>query len=196
MGFIDELAKELRSLRYHGRPLEIEVDARDLRGGEKSWEWIKKGVPLRIEVGPRDVEQGGAVVSRRDKGPKDKTPMKKAELVANVLGILDDMQSGLYAKALAFRKEHTRVIDSRGDFDAFFTPKGGAKGGGEEKAEIHGGFALAHWSGDAEVERELKEKLKVTVRNIPEDMPEAEKPGTCIFTGKPSERRVLFAKAY
>ncbi len=192
MGFIEKLKKELAEVRYHGRPIEVEVDARDIRGGEKSWEWIKKGVPLRIEIGPRDVEQDSAMVSRRDRGPRDKAPMKRAELVANITSILDDMQKGLFDRALAFRKEHTRTIDSRAEFDEFFTPKSK----NEDRAEIHGGFALAHWNGEGAVETELKDKLKVTIRNIPEDLPEAEAPGTCIFTGQPSKRRVLFAKAY
>ncbi len=194
MEFIQGLVAELKAVRYHGRPIEIEIDARDIRGGEKSWEWIKKGVPLRIEVGPRDVEQGSVVVSRRDRGPRDKTPMPRVELVANIATILDDMQAGLLTKAEAFRKEHTRGIDARGDFDAFFTPARGA--GSDEKSEIHGGFALAHWSGDPAIEAELKDKLKVTIRNIPEGVAEADGPGTCIFSGAPSPRRVLFAKAY
>ncbi|MFO0555520.1 MAG: proline--tRNA ligase [Polyangiaceae bacterium] len=190
---IDKLAAELRAQRYHGRPLEIEIDKRDIRGGEKNWDWIKKGIPLRIEVGPRDVDAGTAVVSRRDRGPKDKTSLPMSELVGTVIATLDDMQKGLFDRAVAFRKEHTRRIDSRADFDAFFTPK---RSGDDDRAEIHGGFALSHFVPDAKVEAELKEKLKVTVRNLPDDIDDAREPGTCIFTGRPASRRALFAKSY
>jgi prolyl-tRNA synthetase len=196
MEAVDKLRATLKSIRYHDRLIDVEVDARDIRGGEKSWDWVKKGIPLRIEIGPRDVEAGTVMVARRDKTPRDKQSMKVEELAATITTILDEMQAGLFDRALAYRKEHTRMIDSRGDFDAFFTPKNVKIVGGDERPEIHGGFALAHWSGEASVETELKEKLKVTIRNIPEGIPEAEAPGTCIFTGKPSPRRVLFSKAY
>jgi prolyl-tRNA synthetase len=197
MEFAKSLAAELRGVRYHDRPLEIEVDARDIRGGDKAWEWVKKGVPLRIEIGPRDVESNAVVLSRRDRGPREKETLSRAELVAKITGILDDMQGGLFARALAFRKEHTRVIDSKAELEEFFTPKNKTvSASGDERAEMHGGFALAHWSGDPAVETELKDKLKVTIRNMPEGVPEALDPGTCIFTGKPSPRRVLFAKSY
>jgi prolyl-tRNA synthetase len=196
MGAVDKLKAELRSVRYHDRPIEVEVDTRDIRGGEKNWDWVKKGIPLRVEIGPRDVESGTVMVARRDKSPRDKQSMAVGELVASITTILDEMQSGLYAKALAHRKEHTRVIDTRADFEAFFTPKSVKIVAGDERPEIHGGFALAHWSGDPAIETELKDKLKVTIRNIPEDLPEALGAGTCPFSGQPSPRRVLFAKSY
>jgi len=196
MRFVNELAAELRALRYHDRKLDIEVDNRDIRGGDKAWEWIKKGIPLRIEVGPRDVESASVMVARRDAGPRDKAPMPKSELVARIIGILDEMQSGLHARAKAYRAEHTRTIDNRADFEDFFTPKNVRVVAGDERPEIHGGFALAHFSGDTAIETELREKLKVTVRNVPEDIPEALEPGTCPFSGNPSPRRVLFAKSY
>ncbi len=196
MGAVDKLKAELRAVRYHDRPIEVEVDARDIRGGEKNWDWVKKGIPLRVEIGPRDVESGTVMVARRDRAPRDKQSMPVAELVAKITTILDEMQSGLYERALAYRKEHTRVIDSRGEFDAFFTPKSVKIVAGDERPEIHGGFALAHWCGDPAIETELKDKLKVTIRNIPEGLPEAEGSGTCLFSGKPSPRRVLFSKAY
>ncbi len=196
MRFVTELQRELKSIRYHDRPLEVEIDARDIRGGEKSWDWVKKGIPLRIEVGPRDVESATVMVARRDQAPRDKASMPRTELAARIVAILDEMQAGMLGRAQAFRKENTRNIETRAELDDFFTPKSVKVVGGDERPEIHGGFALAHFSGDAEIETELREKLKVTVRNIPEDIPEALTPGTCIFTGKPSPRRVLFAKSY
>ncbi|MBL8740100.1 MAG: proline--tRNA ligase [Myxococcales bacterium] len=192
MEYVAALVKELKEVRFHDRRITVEVDARDIRGGEKNWDWIKKGVPLRIEVGPRDVESGNVVVSRRDKGTRDKTVMSRAALVTDIVKILDEMQDGLFERALAYRKEHSRFIDSRADFEDFFTPKSK----NAERPEIHGGFAFCHFNLDEKVEAELREKLKVTIRNVPDDVPEAREPGTCIFTGQPSARRVLFSKAY
>ncbi len=183
-----ELAEKIRDQSYDRRGIEVEVDERDLPGGQKSWEWIKKGIPLRIEIGPRDLEKGSVALYRRDQGPKDKTFPIAADLPASLPALLQDIQDGLYEKALALREQHTVEIDNEKDFYAFFTPKNA------DKPEIHGGFALAHFSGSTEVEERLKNELKVTVRCIPRDLPVA--PGKCIFTGEPSKQRVIFAKAY
>lgn len=194
-GYIDELVAELRAQRFGGRDVEIEVDRRDIRGGDKQWEWVKKGVPLRIEIGPRDVDGGTVMVARRDRGPKDKASMPKGELVAKIAEILGDMQKGMLDKARAYRDAAARVIDTRADFDAFFTAK--------NEREIHGGFALSGWCGDTACESAAKEALKVTIRCIPmggfEGAPWAASlsdEGTCVLCGKPSERRVVFAKSY
>jgi len=101
---------------------------------------------------------------------------------------LDEIQDALLERARAFRREHTVRIDTKEDFYDFFTPDN------REKPEIHGGFALCHWSGDPQVEDQVKKDLQVTIRCIPLEG-EAER-GTCPFTGKPSPRRVVFAKAY
>ena len=186
--FIDSVVRELGAQRWNDRPLVVEVDNRDIRGGDKAWEWIKKGVPLRIEVGPRDVDAGAVVLSRRDRGPKDKTVVPRGELVATVLASLGQIQSGLFDRARAFRDEHTHRLDQRAEFDAFFTPKSA------DKPEIHGGFALSHWCGGAACEGVVKEALKVTVRNIAENLPA--EPGSCVVCGQPSTRRVVFAKSY
>jgi prolyl-tRNA synthetase len=108
--------------------------------------------------------------------------------VATVAKQLAEIQQNLYTRALAFRKENTREIDSKDEFYAFFTPKN------DEKPEIHGGFALTHFAGDAAVEAKIKEDLNVTVRSIPFDS--EHKSGTCIFTGSPSTKRLVFAKSY
>ncbi len=196
MAFVESLKKELRSIRYHERLLDIEVDDRDMRGGDKSWEWIKRGIPLRIEIGPRDVEANAVTLYSRDKGPKERVSMAREELVGTVTWLLDEMQKNFFNKALAHRKEHSRFIDDKKEFEAFFTPKKSAQVDGEERTEIHGGFAFSHFSGDSAVEEDLKARLKITIRNVPDDVPEALEPGTCIFTGKPSARRVIFAKSY
>jgi prolyl-tRNA synthetase len=196
MEYIDALAKELKAQRYEGLPIEVEVDARDIRGGDKQWEWVKKGAPIRLEIGPRDVDGGVVMVARRDRGTKDKTSMARAELVATLPAILGDIQSGLFAKAKKNRDENTKVISSKAELYDFF----GAK---DEAKEISGGFALAHWGGDAAAEAEVKEKLKVTIRCIPQAGFEGtsfgdkvKEPGECIFTGQPAAQRVVFAKSY
>lgn len=187
----DKLAAELRKLTFFGAALEIEVDRRDLGGGVKNWEWIKKGVPVRVELGPRDLESGKVAVSRRDQPVKAKEFLATEEFVKQAAGILASIQNNLLERALAFRDANTKPIDSKEEFYAFFTPKESAK------PEIHGGFALTHWDGSREVEEQIKNDLKVTIRCIPFDDPaNPPEPGTCPFTGKPSARRVIWAKAY
>ena len=185
----EALAGRLREVRFHDTTVEVEVDRRDLNGGVKSWEWIKKGVPVRVEIGPRDLEKGTVAVSRRDRGVKEKEFVSNDDFAAGVAGLLQDIQDSLYAKALAYRNEHTKVIDSTEEFYAFFTPKNA------NKPETHGGFALAHWDGTAETEAKIKEDLKVTIRCIPLDAAGAE-PGVSVVSGKPSPRRVIWAKSY
>ena len=184
----DNLAARLRDIRYADAPIEVTVDRRELGGGVKNWDWIKKGVPLRVEIGPRDLEKNAVEVSRRDQAVKAKESMPVEEFVARVPEILGSIQNSLYQRAKEFRDANTRVIESKKDFYDFFAPKNAAK------PEIHGGFALAHWNGSREVEEQIKNDLKVTIRVVPlNDSPES---GKCIFTGEPSARRVVWAKSY
>ena len=182
----DQLAAALCEQRFAGEPVTAFVDAREVHGG-KNWEHVKKGVPIRVEVGPRDIEKNSVCVRRRDQPAFEKAFIDRAEFVGQVGGMLESIQAGLYERALAFRDERTKSIDSLDEFREFFTPSNAKKPG------IHGGFALAHWAESEEATAELK-KLKVTTRCIP-NKGEAET-GTCIFSGKPSARRVLFAKSY
>jgi prolyl-tRNA synthetase len=185
----DRLAAELRAKKYlDDLAIEVEVDRRDLGGGVKNWEWIKKGVPLRVEIGPRDLEKNSVEVSRRDQALKAKESMPMEEFVARAPEILGSIQNSLHSRAKKFRDVNTQVINSRKDFYDFFTPENRAK------PEIHGGFVLAHWNGSREIEEQIKNDLKVTIRVIPVD--DSSDPGECIFTGKPSARRVVWAKSY
>jgi prolyl-tRNA synthetase len=187
----DKLARELRNVSYHGAPIEVEVDRRDLGGGVKNWEWIKKGVPLRIDLGPRDLESGNVAVSRRDKGVKDRQLLATQELVGRAGELLDSMQQNLFNRAKQCRDQHTRAIDSKEEFYEFFTSKN------PEKPEIHGGFALAHWNGSRDVEEQVKNDLRVTSRCIPsDDSANTPSPGKCVITWEPCARRVLWAKSY
>ncbi len=187
LAYCDAIRDELKSVSYAGSPIEVEVDDRDIRGGEKTWYHIKRGVPIRVEVGPRDVAADCVFVGRRDLGPKEKRSIPRSEFLATVVNELDEMQSNLFAKAVAFREQHTRTIDNLDDFRSFFTPNN------EKQPEIHGGFAMCHWSENDQVQEILKQ-LKVTIRCVP--MAGEQEPGTCIFTGQPSVGRAVFAKAY
>jgi prolyl-tRNA synthetase len=141
-----------------------------------------------VEIGPRDLEKNSVAVSRRDQPVKQKEFVSIQEFAATAPELLLSIQQNLYERAKQFCDEHTRKIDSRDDFYAFFTPQNAGK------PEIHGGFALAHWNGSREVEEQIKNDLKVTIRVIPFD--DAAEPGRCIFTGEPSARRVVWAKSY
>jgi len=183
-----DIASALRAQTYHGESLRIEIDDRDLGGGVKNWEWIKKGIPVRIEIGPRDIENGTTAIARRDKGPKEKTFVPQTDLPARLPAMLDEIQATLLARATTFLDAQTQHIDSKDDFYAYFTPQNASK------PEPHGGFALAHWNGSPEVEAQIKADLKVTIRCIPFHGDKT--PGTCPFTGEPSPQRVIWAKSY
>jgi prolyl-tRNA synthetase len=201
MAAANDLATQLRTLIWHGAPLEVQVDDRDFGGGAKNWEWIKKGVPLRVELGPRDLESGNVAVTRRDglavagggdpARPAAKSFLSSPEFVRLAPELLDAIQQSLFNRALIFRDAHTLVINTKEEFYDFFTPKNAAK------PEIHGGFALAHWNGSREVEEQIKKDLKVTIRCIPfDDLAKGPESGKCVITGEPSTRRVLWAKSY
>jgi prolyl-tRNA synthetase len=184
------LAEELRAQRYAEEPVAVHIDEREERGGEKVWHWVRKGVPVRLEIGPRDIEKDAVFVGRRDRAPKDKESITRTEFVTTIAATLSSIQEGLYARAQAFREAHTRVIDDRDEFYAFFTTEREREG---VPTPIHGGFALTHFSGEVDLEKKIKEDLSVTVRCIPLEQGE---PGVCPFTHKPSQQRVVWAKAY
>ena len=189
LGYCESLAAELRGQSYDGKPVRVVLDTRDINAGEKGWNWVKKGIPLTVEVGPRDIQSSSVYVGRRDKTRKERYSAKREEFVASVGAVLEDMQKNLFNRALAYRTDNTREIDDEASFKAFFTPKNA------EQPEIHGGFALSHWCGGAECETKLNDTLSVTIRCIPTDYQKSG-PGRCIVCGKDSPGRVLFAKAY
>jgi prolyl-tRNA synthetase len=180
-----KLEHELASQTYAGEPIRVRIDNRDIRGGDKKWQWVKRGVPIRVEVGPRDIAGGKVSFGRRDQFGRLESP--RGEFVANIAKTLDDIQHTLLARAIKAREDSSVRIESLKEFEAYFTPKN------EEQPEIHGGLAYCHFVESAEMDEILK-KLKVTVRCIPLDGDEEQ--GKCIFTGKPSQRRAVFAKAY
>lgn len=155
----------------------VHVDARSMRPGEKFFEWEKKGVPVRVEVGPKDIEKQQVILARRDRPEKHTVAM--SEVTNGIRDLLTTIQKDMYGAAKARRDENTISVNSWDEF---------------EKAIEAGKFVLAHWSGRAEDEAAIKEKTKATVRCIPLDA--KDESGTCIISGKPSPRRVIFARSY
>jgi prolyl-tRNA synthetase len=180
--YCEETAAMLREQTYAGRPVEVVVDTRDINNAEKGWGWVKKGIPVRVEIGPRDMADNAVFVARRDRGPKEKYGQDRQEFASSISSLLEEMQNGLLERAKAFRAENTREIDTWEEFVTFFTEEGG-------------GFALAHWDGTEESENKINDELSVTIRCIPFDF-EKSGSGNCIVSGKPSKGRVVFAKSY
>lgn len=179
------IAAEVRSQAFGQGRIEVEVDDREMRGGDKVWHHIKRGVPIRLEIGPRDLAADAVFLGRRDKPVREKGAVSRTEFVARVSEILDEIQSNLHDRARKFRDDRTERIDSLDDFKDYFAAKDGEA--------FTGGFALSHWADDPESEKILAD-LKVTKRCIP--LHGDDEDGVCIFTGRPSRKRVLFAKAY
>jgi len=163
--------------------LSVVLDDRDeLRPGAKHFEWEQKGVPARIEIGPRDLESGSCVVKRRDKDPKSKVSMPLLGTGLAMKALMAEIQTSLFERAKALRDARLVKVDSYADF------KERLEEGGK------GNFLLAHWDGTAETEKKVKDDTKATIRCIPLEG-DAE-PGTCVVTGRPSKRRVVFAQSY
>jgi prolyl-tRNA synthetase len=181
-----KLVSRLEEKTFAGFPLRVELDDRDLRGGEKYWQWVKKGIPLTVEIGPRDLENGTVFVGRRDQGA-NREGTDCEVFINEVDSMLENIQKNLFDRALVFREENTREIDSKEELYSFFTSSN------SEKPEIHGGFALVHWDRDPKWEDQLKNDLKVTVRCIPDESGEE---GSCVFSGNHSPGRVVLAKSY
>jgi len=171
---VDPLVKELRSKR-----ISVKFDSRDThKPGFKFNEYELKGVPVRLAIGQRDLENGTYEVARRDTLQKETVPMD--DVVSKIEFLLEDIQKNIYKKAINFREQHITQVDSYDEFKAIL----------EEK----GGFISAHWDGTIETEDRIKEETKATIRCIPIDA--KNETGNCIVTNNPSSRRVLFAKAY
>lgn len=187
--YAEALAKELSALSYAGEAVRVTVDKRDLRGGEKSWQWVKKGAPLRVEIGPRDIESNQVVLYRRDQGVKDKQFISRADLVGTLPSILESVQTSLFEQAKAYRESKIkRDISSPQEFIEYFTPKN------SKQPEIHGGFVIGKWCGDEQQAEEFLKELKVTIRCLP--LEQSGTTGKCVLTGKDATIDAIFAKAY
>ncbi|MBJ6117496.1 proline--tRNA ligase [Pontibacter sp. BT310] len=169
-----KLKKELEA-----KGISVKFDDRDNeRPGFKFAEWELKGVPVRLAIGARDLENGTAEIVRRD--TKVKSSQQFDSLATYIPALLDEIQESIYNKALNYREEHTTKVDSYEEF--------------KEVLETKGGFVLAHWDGTPETEERIKEETKATIRCIALNTPDED--GVDMITGKPSKRRVYFAKAY
>lgn len=176
---INEVAEKIMSeLKAKGVRVEYDTDMKK-RPGFKFAEHEMRGVPVRVGIGKRDLEKGVVEVARRD--TKEKEQQGLDGVVEHVVQLLEDIQNNLYDRAVKFREEKTTSVDNFDDFKAVLDQ------------EIPG-FISAHWDGTAETEQKIKELTKATIRCIPNDAPEED--GVCVYSGKPSKRRVLFAKAY
>jgi prolyl-tRNA synthetase len=172
--YVATLTKELKA-----KDISVKFDKRDThRPGAKFAEYELKGVPLRVAIGSRDMQNGTVELARRD--TKTKETVSQEGLSAHIEALLDTIQQNVYQKAFDFRAENTTEVDTWEDFKRLLDEKPG--------------FLLAHWDGTSETEQKIKDETKATIRCIPLSTKQEE--GKCILTGKPSGQRVLFARAY
>ena len=170
----EQIASELRQ-----KGISVKIDDRDnVRSGFKFAEYELKGVPVRLAMGPRDMEHNTIELARRD--TLEKEIVSQEGLVERIEGLMTEIQQNIFKKALDYRNSMITKVDTWEEF--------------KDVLENKGGFISAHWDGTVETEVAIKEATKATIRCIPFDAPDEE--GTCVFTGKPSHRRVLFAKSY
>ena len=170
---VDGIVKELEA-----RNISVKFDDRDTqKPGFKFAEWELKGVPVRLAIGPRDLENGTVEVARRD--TLEKETLQITDIAEKIDNLLIQIQDNIFQKALSFRDENTFSVDTWDEFIDRIKK---------------GGFVNAHWDGTSETEQLIKDKTKATIRVIPVDGKFEE--GNCILTGKPSKQRVVFAKAY
>lgn len=178
---LEQLTEQIKPLisDLRAKGIRVKYDSSDAnKPGWKFAEYELQGVPVRLGMGMRDLENNTAEIARRDTQTKE--TRSREGIVAHILDLLDEIQRNLFTKALNFREANTHRVDSYEDF--------------KEKLETQGGFLLAHWDGTTETEEKIKEETKATIRCIPLDAQEEE--GVCIYSGKPSSRRVVFARAY
>src|SRR3954454_568444 len=171
-------AKELKAL-LEAKGIRVFLDDRDSQTpGWKFAEWELRGVPLRLEIGPKDIEKSAVMVARRDTRAKESMPM---DGLADALAAkLEEIQAGLFQRALKFREEHTTRVSSYDEFKSVM--------------EGRPGFVIAGWCGSADCEAQIKADTQATLRNIP--FTGAAVTGTCVKCGKPSPAEAWFAKAY
>ncbi|MDR0351199.1 MAG: proline--tRNA ligase [Puniceicoccales bacterium] len=176
----DELSQKMAEKIFNDKAIKIEIDDRDLRGGDKLWSWIKKGVPIIIEVGKRDIANESITYTRRDN--LTKTSEKLSNFIQDLPTILSSIQDSMFNKALAFREKNTIEMNSEKEFQEFFSNKNQASG-----------FAKSFWAGSKEIEERIKKDLGVTLRCILQDSYNS---GKCPFTGNPNKHQVIWAKSY
>ncbi len=176
--YCEKLKKDLQAILYQNKNLIVEIDARDIRGGEKKWSWVKKGVPLILEIGPKDIGNESIFMVKRLF--LEKKIMKTKDFIKNINKILDDIQNEMFERSKNFLNKNTKEIATKDEFYKFFKNQ-------------NPGFAKGYFCEDAQIEKKLKEDLSVSVRCI---LDENFKEGTCIFCSKKTKTKAIFAKAY
>lgn len=179
--YCKKLQDLLSQVQYHETSIGVKLDDRDLRSGEKNWHWIKKGIPLRLEVGPKEIENDTLSLFKRSEEPKNRHTFQLEDLVSKLPTILDDIQQELYNKAKSRLEENSCNIDSKEEFYEYFQQK-------------KTGFAFVHYNPKHSIEEKLQQDLGVTVRCVP--LEGGKEKGVCPFSGKESHQRVIYAKAY
>jgi len=174
------LAETLRGIKYRGQALRVKVDTSD-RGGKK-WEGIKKGVPLRIEIGPRDLENRKVCVQRRDQAANEKQFIDREDFIRQAEETLGEVHKSLLERATSFRDDNISTSSSLADFEKHWE-------------NDQAGWLLTPWAGTREEEGALSKKHKITIRCLPLDQQEeAEEP--CVLTGQPTKSRALWGRSY
>jgi len=185
LAYAEELKTELIKQQAWNENLTVTIDKRDIKGGEKNWQWVKKGIPLRIEVGPRDIEKRGCVLYRRDEDVKQKHFLSFDEVIEKSGGILFEIQANLYNDAKTYRDQNIKSdLKDLNELKAFFSDSNDKKSG----------FAVVKWCGRDDVLPEVLDPLKVTPRCIPRKQTGTD--GVCIFTGEKATIDLLIAKSY
>jgi prolyl-tRNA synthetase len=182
--YCKQLAQEISILNYHDTNIMVHIDKRDMGTGDKIWQWIKKGVPLRLEIGLREIDANQLTLNRRDKPHNEKLTISKQQLQESVCQILEDMQNTLFAKAHKLLNTNITAITDFVEFKRFFS----------DDENINKGFASCYAIDDPLIEEFIK-PLQVTARCIPLDQ-ENITIGKCIFSGKTTAHKMIFAKAY
>lgn len=183
MRYCEQLKAELETVQYRDRMISVYLDDRDLRAGEKSWDAIKKGYPLRIEVGAREMKEGKIALFLRTREKKESRVLKREEILSEISAVLDEIHSELYVKALAYQKANTVAVSTQKEFVEIFGQ------------DVHAGrFVVAPFKGDKALEAKIQKEFGVTIRCIPHNFPPAVYP--CLFTKQTGASQVIFAKSY
>ena len=180
------LATTLRNQHYHGDPLRVHVDTRDIGGGVKKWDWVKKGVPIRIEIGPRDLESRKIALSRRDQSSGEKSFLDKEDFLRQAVEILASIHQTLLARATALRDENIVYCDNLDAFHAHWSKE-------------NPGWLLTPWAGSPAQEEELAKQHKITIRCLPlADVPLPKTPSSapCLLTGQDTRQFAIWGRSY
>jgi prolyl-tRNA synthetase len=180
--YCESLSDDLKKISYVNRKIQVVIDKRDIRGGEKKWSWVKKGIPLIIEIGLRDIDKDSLMIRKR---VGDQKSQKREEFINTVIDQLEEIQKNLLQKATDFQKSHTKEIKTKEEFYSFFSSS-------EKKVS---GFVICNWAGDEKIEKEIKDKLNVTARCLPFEFSK-EQEQECIFTKIKTSQKAIFGKAY